>query len=140
MPNYSGQQNSSESKFEDIVQLLRSTGFSPNQIKRTQKYPESFFKRILIPEHFVRMVVGRLRSDDIYNQVRKYIKEKKIFFFLKFLNFFSKGGPFDINFVKKIFLDFSKVSKKNLKNDFPRTIQSQTETKSGFLVGLAPIM
>ena len=69
MPNYSGQQNSSESKFEDIVQLLRSTGFSPNQIKRTQKYPESFFKRILIPEHFVRMVVGRLRSDDIYNQV-----------------------------------------------------------------------
>ena len=69
IPNYSGQQNSSESKFEDIVQLLRSTGFSPNQIKRTQKYPESFFKRILIPEHFVRMVVGRLRSDDIYNQV-----------------------------------------------------------------------
>ena len=83
MPNYSGQQNSSESKFEDIVQLLRSTGFSPNQIKRTQKYPESFFKRILIPEHFVRMVVGRLRSDDIYNQVRKYIKEKIINFFFE---------------------------------------------------------
>ena len=86
MPNHSGQQNSSESKFEDIVQLLRSTGFSPNQIKRTQKYPESFFKRILIPEHFVRMVVGRLRSDDIYNQVRKYIKEKIINFFLKFFS------------------------------------------------------
>ena len=63
---YSGQQNSSESKFEDIVQLLRSTGYSPNQIKRIPKYPESFFKRALIPEHFVRMVVGRLRSDDIY--------------------------------------------------------------------------
>ena len=86
MPNHSGQQNSSESKFEDIVQLLRSTGFSPNQIKRTQKYPESFFKRILIPEHFVRMVVGRLRSDDIYNQVRKYIKQKIINFFLKFFS------------------------------------------------------
>ena len=86
MPNYSGQQNSSESKFEDIVQLLRSTGFSPNQIKRTQKYPESFFKRILIPEHFVRMVVGRLRSDDIYNQVRKYIKGKIITFYLKFFS------------------------------------------------------
>ena len=69
---YSGQQNSSESKFEDIVQLLRSTGYSPNQIKRIPKYPESFFKRALIPEHFVRMVVGRLRSDDIYNQARCY--------------------------------------------------------------------
>ena len=57
------------------MQLLRSTGFSPNQIKRTPKYPESFFKRILIPEHFVRMVVGRLRSDDIYNQVKNYIYE-----------------------------------------------------------------
>ena len=47
--------------------------------------------------------------------------EKNLFFF-KFLNFFSKGGPFDVNTVKKSFFDFSKISKKNLKNDFPRII------------------
>ena len=64
-----GEQNSTDSRFEDIAQLLRSTGFSPNQTKRTPKYPETFFKRVLIPESFVRMAVGRLRSDDIYNQV-----------------------------------------------------------------------
>ena len=64
-----GEQNSSDSRFEDIAQLLRSTGFSPNQTKRTPKYPETFFKRILIPETFVRMAIGCLRADDIYNQV-----------------------------------------------------------------------
>ena len=69
---YSGAQESNESKIEDIVQLLRSTGFQKSQTKRVAKYPESFFKRMVIPEHFVRMVIGRLRSDDIYNQARCY--------------------------------------------------------------------
>ena len=41
---YSGEQNSNESKFEDIVQLLRSTEFSRHQGKRLAKYPESFFR------------------------------------------------------------------------------------------------
>ena len=45
-------------------------------------------------------------------------KKRKI----KFLNFFSKGGPFEVNTVKNIFFDFSKISKKELKNDFRRTI------------------
>ena len=43
---YSGEQNSNESKFEDIVQLLRSTEFSRHQGKRLAKYPESFFRYI----------------------------------------------------------------------------------------------
>ena len=41
---YSGEQHSNESKFEDIVQLLRSTEFSRHQGKRLAKYPESFFR------------------------------------------------------------------------------------------------
>ena len=55
-------------------------------------------------------------------------KEKVLFFekkdsFWKILNFFPKGGPFDVETVKKKFL-FSKISKTNLKNDFYGTIQT----------------
>ena len=45
---YSGEQHSNESKFEDIVQLLRSSEFSRHQGKRLAKYPESFFRYITI--------------------------------------------------------------------------------------------
>jgi WASH complex subunit strumpellin len=69
---YSGEQHSNESKFEDIVQLLRSTEFSRHQGKRLAKYPESFFRRCELPDPFVRMALSRLRSDDIYNQARCY--------------------------------------------------------------------
>lgn len=69
---YSGEQNSCESKLEDIAQLLRSTDYSNFMSKRPPGYPESFFKRVLIPENYIRMVIGRLRSDDIYNQARCY--------------------------------------------------------------------
>ena len=31
-----------------------------------------YFSRIPIPNRFVRLVIGRLRSDDIYNQLRTY--------------------------------------------------------------------
>lgn len=55
---------------DDVCKLLRSTGFT-NQpgSKRPAKYPEDYFKRIPISKTFVAMVIGRLRSDDIYNQV-----------------------------------------------------------------------
>ena len=53
--------------------------------------------------------------------MKKYDYFKRICFF-EIFEFFSKGGPFDVKIVKSIFFDFSKISKKNLKNDFPRTI------------------
>lgn len=68
---YSGQ-HSEGSNIDDICQLLRSTGYCSVQTKRVVNYPELYFSRIKIPEHFVRMVIGSLRSDDIYNQVRCY--------------------------------------------------------------------
>ncbi|XP_055382308.1 WASH complex subunit homolog 5 isoform X2 [Condylostylus longicornis] len=53
--------------------LLRSTGFSslPNA-KRVPNYPENFFSRFQFNETFVDMVIARLRSDDIYNQISLY--------------------------------------------------------------------
>jgi len=37
--------------------------------KRPLKYPEDYFRRIPVPDTFVNILIGRLRSDDVYNQV-----------------------------------------------------------------------
>lgn len=65
---------------DDICKLLRSTGYSSQPgAKRPPNYPESYFQRVPINETFISMVIGRLRSDDIYNQVGlrgpSYLKE-----------------------------------------------------------------
>uniref|UniRef100_A0A3B5K3X2 WASH complex subunit 5 n=1 Tax=Takifugu rubripes TaxID=31033 RepID=A0A3B5K3X2_TAKRU len=67
---YSAARSSADSNLDDICKLLRSTGYS-NQpgAKRPANYPESYFQRVPISTTFISMVIGRLRSDDIYNQV-----------------------------------------------------------------------
>lgn len=70
---YSAARSSVDSNMDDICKLLRSTGFSSQPIaKRPLNYPESYFSRVPISETFISMVIGRLRSDDIYNQVSAY--------------------------------------------------------------------
>ncbi|XP_061462563.1 WASH complex subunit 5 isoform X2 [Rhineura floridana] len=64
---------SADSNMDDICKLLRSTGYSSQAgAKRPPNYPESYFSRVPINETFISMVIGRLRSDDIYNQVSAY--------------------------------------------------------------------
>ncbi|KAM6457749.1 WASH complex subunit 5 [Liasis olivaceus] len=64
---------SADSNMDDICKLLRSTGYSSQPgAKRPANYPESYFSRVPINEPFISMVIGRLRSDDIYNQVSAY--------------------------------------------------------------------
>ena len=65
---------------------------------------------------------------------------KKKILFLKFLIFFSKGGPFDVKTVKNVFLIFQKFQNKNSTNDFHGTIQTLKGTKSRILGGLALIL
>ncbi|XP_020632450.1 WASH complex subunit 5-like [Orbicella faveolata] len=62
-----------DSNIDDVCKLLRSTGFSlaPGS-KRPLKYPEDYFQRISVPDSFVDMLIGRLRSDDVYNQISAY--------------------------------------------------------------------
>ncbi|EDO41150.1 predicted protein [Nematostella vectensis] len=62
-----------DSNLDDVCKLLRSTGFSvvPGA-KRPAKYPEDYFSRIEISKTFVDMLIGRLRSDDVYNQISGY--------------------------------------------------------------------
>lgn len=68
---FSAARSSADSNLDDICKLLRSTGFSSQPgAKRPANYPESYFQRVPISSTFISMVIGRLRSDDIYNQVR----------------------------------------------------------------------
>ncbi|XP_044148704.1 WASH complex subunit 5 [Bufo gargarizans] len=70
---YSAARSSADSNMDDICKLLRSTGYSSQPgSKRPLNYPESYFSRVPISETFISMVIGRLRSDDIYNQVSAY--------------------------------------------------------------------
>lgn len=62
-----------DSNIDDVCKLLRSTGFSNAPgAKRPPNYPESYFNRVHINSEYVNMVIGRLRSDDIYNQISAY--------------------------------------------------------------------
>lgn len=66
----SAARSSADSNMDDICKLLRSTGYSSQPgAKRPPNYPESYFQRVPINASFISMVIGRLRSDDIYNQV-----------------------------------------------------------------------
>ncbi|XP_039594068.1 WASH complex subunit 5 [Polypterus senegalus] len=70
---YSATRSSVDTNLDDICKLLRSTGYSSQPgAKRPANYPESYFSRVPISETFISMVIGRLRSDDIYNQVSAY--------------------------------------------------------------------
>ncbi|XP_069587983.1 WASH complex subunit 5 [Ranitomeya imitator] len=70
---YSAARSSADSNMDDICKLLRSTGYSSQPgSKRPPNYPESYFSRVPISDTYISMVIGRLRSDDIYNQVSAY--------------------------------------------------------------------
>lgn len=58
---------------DDVVSLCKQTGYDRAQPgKRPVGYPEEYFARFPMPRRFVNMVVGRLRLDDVYNQIGHY--------------------------------------------------------------------
>ncbi|XP_071514464.1 WASH complex subunit 5 isoform X1 [Panulirus ornatus] len=70
---YAGQKASSDINVDDVCKLLRSTGFSslPGS-RRPPSYPEDYFRRVELPSNYLSLVLGHLRSDDIYHQVQAY--------------------------------------------------------------------
>lgn len=56
---------------DEVCKLCRSTGYSPTA-RRPARYPEDYFGRIKIPKATIKMIVGRLRSDDVYNRRKAY--------------------------------------------------------------------
>ncbi|KJE94402.1 strumpellin, variant [Capsaspora owczarzaki ATCC 30864] len=70
---YRGAQTS-DAHVDDVCKLLRSTRFNPRDgwAKRPAGYPEDYFARVPISPQFIDMVLGRLRTDDVYNQISAY--------------------------------------------------------------------
>lgn len=70
IPSLFSSQTSVDSNIDDVCKLLRSTGYERFPVvRRPPNYPENYFSRIPLSEEFISMIIGRLRSDDIYNQV-----------------------------------------------------------------------
>lgn len=74
---YSAQKSHGDSNIDDVCKLMRSTGYQQgvgnvSKKSHTFSYPEEYFQRVPIDRIFIEMVIGRLRSDDIYNQVSVY--------------------------------------------------------------------
>lgn len=54
---------------DHVCQLIRSTGFTNTAgVKRPVNYPQDLFRRISIDEKFLELVIGKLRTEDIYHQ------------------------------------------------------------------------
>ncbi|KAF5292891.1 hypothetical protein FQR65_LT11143 [Abscondita terminalis] len=67
---YTAQRRDTHSHIDEVCKLLRDTGNTSS--KRPNNYPEDYFRRVYIKQKFVDVVIGRLRSDDIYNQLSLY--------------------------------------------------------------------
>eukprot|EP01027_Heterolobosea_sp_BB2_P007140 GEZU01010652.1.p1 GENE.GEZU01010652.1~~GEZU01010652.1.p1 ORF type:complete len:835 (-),score=235.13 GEZU01010652.1:84-2588(-) len=57
---------------DEVCKLCRSTGYSKDPKKCTPEYPIEYFERIPFPKNVISMIIGRLRSDDIYMQTSYY--------------------------------------------------------------------
>ncbi|EKX49139.1 hypothetical protein GUITHDRAFT_85883 [Guillardia theta CCMP2712] len=55
-----------------VCNIFRSSGYLPSSQKRPPRYPEDFFARLAPPIPVARMVINRLRSDDIYSQMKEW--------------------------------------------------------------------
>ncbi|XP_052859706.1 WASH complex subunit 5 [Anopheles cruzii] len=71
---YSALKTHSDSSIDEVCKLLRSTGFNDDGTagRKIANYPEDFFARVPINTQYIEMVIGRLRSDDVYNQIAVY--------------------------------------------------------------------
>uniref|UniRef100_A0A8W7PH59 Strumpellin n=1 Tax=Anopheles coluzzii TaxID=1518534 RepID=A0A8W7PH59_ANOCL len=79
---YSALKTHSDSSIDEVCKLLRSTGFNDGPagggtgrkatVAAATSYPEDFFARVPISALYIELVIGRLRSDDVYNQIAVY--------------------------------------------------------------------
>jgi WASH complex subunit strumpellin len=65
---YSSQKSYMESNIDDVCKLLRSTGYA-NGKPKPANYPEAYFARFKLNTSIVNQIIGRLRTDDLYNQM-----------------------------------------------------------------------
>lgn len=68
---YSAQKSYMESNIDDVCKLLRSTGYA-NGKPKPNNYPEAYFARFKLNPSIINQIIGRLRTDDLYNQMSVY--------------------------------------------------------------------
>ena len=74
---HAAQRTDSNSKLDEVCQLLRSTGYLKCQPgKKVPNYPEEYFRRIEIDRTFLEAVVERLRSHDIYHLSQSHPEDR----------------------------------------------------------------
>ena len=56
---------------DEVCRLLRGTGYVHDTV-RPAGYPEEYFARITLPKDIVDMIIGRIRSDDIYQMAYNF--------------------------------------------------------------------
>lgn len=66
---YSAQKSYMESNIDDVCKLLRSTGYIHGK-QKPQNYPEAYFSRCKINDNVLNKIIGRLRTDDLYDQMK----------------------------------------------------------------------
>eukprot|EP00759_Apiculatamorpha_spiralis_P029911 PhF_6_TR31827/c0_g1_i1/m.47065/K18464/RTSC, SPG8; WASH complex subunit strumpellin len=57
---------------DKVCQMCASTGQQRDPRRPNPGYPDEFFARIPIPTDVIHMIIGRIRSDDIYNMAANY--------------------------------------------------------------------
>lgn len=57
---------------KEVCKLCARTGFAGDMSKRPANYPEQYMARFALPERVVSMIIGKLRSDDVYSQIPAY--------------------------------------------------------------------
>jgi len=68
---YKGQ--STIQNFESLVQIFKSTGYSPKmEENRPKKYPMDFFNRHKIDQETIKMIIGIIKDNDLYDQIGAY--------------------------------------------------------------------
>ncbi|XP_044765893.1 WASH complex subunit 5 [Coccinella septempunctata] len=66
---YTPQSSNARSNIDDVCKLFRDTGI---HTRKVTNYPEDYFRRIKINSTYVDMVLGHLRTDDVYGQLQLY--------------------------------------------------------------------
>lgn len=66
---YSAFKTSSGSSLDDTSNLLRSTGYDRQTGRRPANYPEKYFSRTGVNQAVINLLIAKLQSDDIYNQI-----------------------------------------------------------------------
>ncbi|KAJ6239983.1 wash complex subunit 5 [Anaeramoeba flamelloides] len=71
---YKGPTNLSD--FDKVCDLCRKTGYIEENNKKPNKYPETYFSRMKLPETLIELVLSRLHSEDIYQQSKTYLLQE----------------------------------------------------------------